>query len=147
MTRNVFCINGPNLNLLGQREPHIYGHETLTDIEQRLIKAATELNMGLSFHQSNSEGQIIDWLHEARNDADGVILNAAGYTHTSVAIHDALKAMTIPVIEVHLSNPYSRETFRHTNYVSPAVTGLIAGLGSLGYVLALNALSQLIPTN
>ena len=147
MTRNIVCINGPNLNLLGQREPEIYGYETLSDIEQKLHSLSSTLEMAVRFQQSNSEGQIVDWLHDARINAQGVILNAGAYTHTSIAIHDALKAMAIPVIEVHLSNPYARETFRHTNYITPAVTGSIAGLGSVGYELALNALNKLIPSN
>lgn len=147
MTRNIVCINGPNLNLLGQREPDIYGRETLADIEIRVRAECSLHDMELRFLQSNTEGQIVDWLQEARASASGVILNAAAYTHTSVAIHDALKAIPVPVIEVHLSNPYARETFRHTNYISPVVKGSIAGLGSVGYVLAVHALSQLIPKN
>ena len=147
MTRNISCINGPNLNLLGQREPHIYGHMTLKDIEI-LLRAEAEANgTTITMLQSNSEGQIVDWLQDARKSADGVILNAAAYTHTSVAIHDALKALDKPVIEVHLSNPASREAFRSVNFISPVVTGSIAGLGAAGYVLALKALTTLIPSS
>lgn len=147
MTIQIYCINGPNLNLLGKREPEIYGHQTLGDIEALLLNAAEPLKVAVSVLQSNSEGQIVDWLQEAREKADGVILNAAAYTHTSVAIHDALKTLNMPVIEVHISNPAARESFRQTNYVSPVVTGSIAGLGSLGYVLALQALANLILSN
>ena len=147
MTRRVYCINGPNLNLLGQREPEIYGDLTLSDIEAMLQDEASTSDIGVVMRQSNHEGQIIDWLQEARLDGDGVILNAAAFTHTSIALLDTLKTLDIPVIEVHLSNPAAREAFRSTNYISPAVTGSIAGLGAVGYVLALKALSQLIPTN
>ncbi|MAI92040.1 type II 3-dehydroquinate dehydratase [Ponticaulis sp.] len=145
MTRQISCINGPNLNLLGQREPEIYGRLTLGDIETLLNEEAAELDMSVKMLQSNSEGQIVDWLQDARTNASGVILNAAAYTHTSVAIHDALKALDVPVIEVHLSNPAARDDFRQTNFVSPVVTGSIAGLGAAGYVLALKALATLIP--
>ena len=146
MTRRIFCINGPNLNLLGQREPEIYGHQTLDDIGALLLKEAQVFDIGVEMLQSNHEGQIVDWLQQARTEASGVILNAAAYTHTSVAIHDALKALDIPVIEVHLSNPAARDAFRSVNYISPVVKGSIAGLGSVGYVLALKALAQLIPS-
>lgn len=145
MSRSVYCINGPNLNLLGQREPEIYGRETLSDIESKLQAAGASRGISVLMLQSNSEGQLVDWLQDARSKADGVILNAAAYTHTSVSIHDALKALDKPVIEVHLSNPAAREAFRHKNFVSPAVTGSIAGLGSVGYELALQALATLIP--
>lgn len=147
MTRKVYCINGPNLNLLGQREPEIYGSQTLQDIERLLANDADEMDMSVSMFQSNSEGQLVDWLQDARTRADGVILNAAAYTHTSVAIHDALKALDKPVIEVHLSNPAARDDFRQVNFVAPVVTGSIAGLGGFGYLLALQALANLIPSN
>lgn len=147
MTRLISCINGPTLNLLGEREPEIYGRLSLSDIGDLLDKEAAGLGFEVSMRQSNSEGQIVDWLHEARSNAAGVILNAAAYTHTSVAIHDALRAMSIPVIEVHLSNPASREGFRATNFVSSVVTGSIAGLGPTGYVLALKALGTMIPSS
>ncbi len=147
MTRQVFCINGPNLNLLGVREPEIYGRETLSDIEGLLAEAAAPLDISVRLLQSNSEGQLVDWIQEAREAANGVILNAAAYTHTSVALHDALKALDKPVIEVHLSNPAAREAFRGQNFISPVVHGTIAGLGSVGYVLALEALDRLIPKN
>ena len=147
MTRNIYCINGPNLNLLGQREPDIYGHLTLKDIENLLLEEASGCDLKIIMLQSNSEGQIVDWLQEARTESAGVILNAAAYTHTSVAIHDALKSLDKPVIEVHLSNPASREAFRSVNFISPVVTGSIAGLGAAGYELALKALKNLIPSS
>lgn len=147
MIRKIHCINGPNLNLLGTREPEIYGSMTLQDIENTLRSEADSHGIELTMLQSNSEGQIVDWLQNARTNADGVILNAAAYTHTSVAIHDALKTLTTPVIEVHLSNPSKREDFRQVNFISPAVAGSIAGLGSIGYVLALQALATMIPLN
>ena len=147
MTRLISCINGPTLNLLGDREPEIYGHLTLSDIGNLLNEEAGSQGFSVEMLQSNSEGQIVDWLHAARKDAAGVILNAAAYTHTSIAIHDALRTLSIPVIEVHLSTPAARESFRHTNFVSPVVTGSIAGLGSTGYVLAFKALAQLIPSS
>ena len=147
MTRLISCINGPTLNLLGDREPEIYGHMTLSDIGNFLNEEAGPLGFSVEMLQSNSEGQMVDWIQAARKNAAGVILNAAAYTHTSVAIHDALRTLSIPVIEVHLSNPAAREAFRHTNFVSPVVTGSIAGLGPTGYVLALKALAQLIPSS
>ena len=147
MTRLISCINGPTLNLLGDREPEIYGHMTLSDIGNLLNEEAGPLGFSVEMLQSNSEGQMVDWIQAARKNAAGMILNAAAYTHTSVAIHDALRTLSIPVIEVHLSNPAAREAFRHTNFVSPVVTGSIAGLGPTGYVLALKALAQLIPSS
>ena len=144
MTRKIYCINGPNLNLLGQREPEIYGHETLSDIEVLMAQKAKSFDMSISMFQSNSEGRIIDFLHQARIESDGVILNGGAYTHTSIAIHDALKAVEKPIIEVHLSNPAAREAFRSTNFIAPVVNGSIAGFGSLGYVLALEALNSII---
>ncbi|HBH91200.1 type II 3-dehydroquinate dehydratase [Ponticaulis sp.] len=147
MTRVISCINGPNLNLLGQREPEIYGRQTLQDIETMARDEATLHGFDLQMHQSNSEGAIVDLLQAARTEATGVILNAAAYTHTSVAIHDALKSLDLPVIEVHLSNPAAREEFRSTNFIGPVVTGSIAGLGAAGYVLAVKALATLIPSS
>lgn len=147
MTRHISCINGPTLNLLGEREPEIYGHLSLSDIGDLLNKEGAPQGFEVEMLQSNSEGQIVDWIHAARKKSQGVILNAAAYTHTSVAIHDALRALKIPVIEVHLSNPAARESFRHVNFVSPVVTGSIAGLGPTGYVLALKALAKMIPTS
>jgi len=143
MSKPIFVLNGPNLNLLGSREPEVYGHTTLADIEAETRAHAKARGLGLEFRQSNHEGQLVDWLQEARDAAAGVVLNAGAYTHTSVAIHDALKAVSVPVIEVHISNPYRREPFRHTSYVSPVVTGVICGVGAQGYVLAIDALAKL----
>jgi 3-dehydroquinate dehydratase-2 len=144
MTKPLFVLNGPNLNLLGSREPEVYGHTTLADIEAATRARAKALKLGVEFRQSNHEGELVDWLQEARTAASGVILNAGAYTHTSVAIHDALKALDVPVLEVHISNPYRREPFRHTSYVSPVATGVICGVGAQGYSLAVEALAALI---
>lgn len=143
MSKPIFVLNGPNLNLLGEREPLIYGHAKLADVEAGARARASRHGLTIEFRQSNHEGDLVDWLQEARGSAAGVVLNAGAYTHTSVAIHDALKAVTVPVIEVHLSNPYRREPFRHTSYVSPVVTGVICGVGAQGYVLAIDALAAL----
>ncbi|HEV2568862.1 type II 3-dehydroquinate dehydratase [Sphingomonas sp.] len=140
----IFILNGPNLNLLGLREPEIYGSDTLDDIAGACEDRARELGFDAEFRQSNHEGHLIDWLHEANADkAKAVILNPGGYTHTSVALHDAVKAITVPVIEVHLSNPHAREPFRHRSYVGKAAKGTIAGFGALGYLLALDAAAKL----
>ena len=140
----VYVLNGPNLNLLGLREPEVYGTDTLDDIAGRCEDRARELGFDLEFRQSNHEGHLIDWLHEANADgAKAVILNPGGYTHTSVALHDAVKAMSVPVIEVHLSNPHAREPFRHRSYVGKAARGTVAGFGALGYLLALDAAAKL----
>ncbi len=144
MAKPVFVLNGPNLNLLGSREPEIYGHTTLADIETQTRARAGQHGLSVEFRQTNHEGQLVDWLQEARTAAAGVILNAGAYTHTSVAMHDALKALDVPVIEVHISNPHRREPFRHTSYVSPAATGVICGVGAQGYALAVEALATLI---
>jgi 3-dehydroquinate dehydratase-2 len=136
----VFVLNGPNLNLLGLREPEIYGHDTLDDIAGQLEDRARELGLKIDMRQSNHEGHLIDWLHEAQaSGAKAVILNPGGYTHTSVALHDAVKSITTPVIEVHLSNPHARDSFRHRSYVGRAARGTIAGFGALSYRLALEA--------
>ena len=140
----VFVLNGPNLNLLGTREPEIYGSETLDDIAGSLEDRARELGLTVDVRQSNHEGHLIDWLHEANADgAKAVILNAGGLTHTSVALHDAIKAVAVPVIEVHLSNPQARESFRRRSLVAAAARGSIAGFGGLGYLLALDAAARL----
>ena len=138
----IHVLNGPNLNLLGVREPHIYGRETLADIEQRCVKAAGGAE--IVFRQTNHEGVLVDWIQEARESAHALVLNPAAYGHTSVALHDALKTLTIPVIELHLSNPAAREAFRHHSYVSSAATGVIAGFGANGYELAVQAALNLI---
>ncbi len=129
MADTVFVLNGPNLNLLGLREPDIYGHDTLDDIADRLEDRAKELGLAIDMRQSNHEGHLVDWLHEAQaSGAKAVLLNAGGFTHTSVAIHDAIKAVTTPVIEVHLSNPHAREAFRHQSFVGRAARGTISAV-------------------
>ncbi len=143
MTDIVYVLNGPNLNLLGMREPDIYGHDTLDDIAGALEDRARELGLAIDMRQSNHEGHLVDWLHEAQaHDARAVLLNAAAFTHTSVAIHDAIKAIRTPVIEVHLSNPHTREAFRHVSFVGRAAKGSIAGFGALSYQLALEAAAR-----
>jgi 3-dehydroquinate dehydratase-2 len=144
MSRLVYILNGPNLNLLGKRQPHIYGHETLADVEADCRRAATELKLEIEFHQSNREYEIIDWIHAARERAGGLVINPAAFTHTSVAILDALNACEFPVIEVHISNVHKREAFRHHSYVSLRADGVIAGLGTQGYRLALERVARLI---
>ena len=144
MAQTVFVLNGPNLNLLGLREPDIYGHDTLDDIAGQLQDRGNELDIEIDLRQSNHEGHLIDWLHEAQSrDAKAVILNPGGYTHSSIALHDAVKAIRTPVIEVHLSNPHAREDFRHISYVGRAARGTIAGFGALSYLLALEAAARL----
>jgi 3-dehydroquinate dehydratase II len=140
----VFVLNGPNLNLLGTREPEIYGAETLDDIAERLEEKAEALGLAIDMRQSNHEGHLIDWLHEAQEKrARAVLLNAGGFSHTSVALHDAVKAVNVPVIEVHLSNPQARESFRRRSLIASAAHGTIAGFGALGYELALDAAARL----
>lgn len=143
MPRLVYVLNGPNLNLLGKRQPHIYGHETLADVERDCRALATELGLTLRFHQSNREYEIIDWIHEARETARGLVINPAAFTHTSVAVLDALNTFDHPVIEVHISNVHKREEFRHKSFVSLRADGVIAGCGTLGYQLALRRIAQL----
>ena len=140
----IYVLNGPNLNLLGLREPEIYGSDTLDDIGERLEARAEALGVAIDMRQSNHEGHLIDWLHEANaRGAKAVLLNAGGFTHTSVALHDAIKSIPVPVIEVHLSNPHGRESFRHRSLVGRAAKGSIAGFGALGYELALDAAARL----
>ena len=142
--KTVLVLNGPNLNLLGLREPEIYGHDTLDDIAAMLEDRARELDLQVDLRQSNHEGHLIDWLHEAQAvGGRAVLLNAGGFTHTSVALHDAIKAVTTPVIEVHLSNPHRREGFRHVSLVGQAARGTIAGFGALSYLLALEAAARI----
>ncbi|GJE59579.1 type II 3-dehydroquinate dehydratase [Methylobacterium trifolii] len=143
MSDTVLILNGPNLNLLGRRQPHIYGHETLADVEARCRETAAELGLSVVFHQSNAEHQLIDWIHEYRVDAAGIVINPGAFTHTSVAILDALNACEVPVIECHISNVHKREAFRHHSYVSLAATAVMAGFGTHGYVLALRHVAQL----
>jgi 3-dehydroquinate dehydratase-2 len=140
----IYVLNGPNLNLLGTREPEVYGSETLDDIAAMLEDRARALGVALDIRQSNHEGHLIDWLHEAQaRGAKAAILNAGGFTHSSVAIHDAIRAIDLPVIEVHLSNPQARESFRRRSLVAAAARGTIAGFGALGYALALDAAARL----
>lgn len=140
----VYVLNGPNLNLLGLREPEIYGHDTLDDIAGMLEDQARVLGLSVDVRQSNHEGHLIDWLHEANaHNAKAVLLNAGGYTHTSIAIHDAIKAIKVPVIEVHLSDPHKREPFRHISYIGMAATACFAGHGAKSYTLALDAAAKL----
>ena len=143
-TPTILVLNGPNLNLLGLREPQIYGHETLSDIEETCLERAAELGLTVEFRQSNHEGQLVDWIHEARQMADGIILNAGAYSHSSIAILDALNAASVPTVEVHLSNIFRREEFRHNSYVSRAARGVICGFGGHGYELALAAMARLL---
>lgn len=140
----VYVLNGPNLNLLGQRQPEIYGRDTLADIEAACVRLAADLGLGVRFLQSNAEHVLIDWIHEARGTAAGIVINPAAYTHTSVAIRDALVACDLPVIEVHLSNVHAREPFRHHSYVSDIAKAVIAGCGPEGYGFALRRLATLI---
>jgi 3-dehydroquinate dehydratase-2 len=144
MAATIYILNGPNLNLLGKREPDIYGSETLADIDGRCRKRADALGLGVELRQSNIEGELVGWIQEARERAQGIIINAAAYTHTSVAIHDALKACGLPIVEVHLSNIYKREAFRHNSFVSPIANGVICGFGGQGYEFALDALAAIV---
>ncbi|HZB93102.1 MAG TPA: type II 3-dehydroquinate dehydratase [Stellaceae bacterium] len=140
----ILVLNGPNLNLLGVREPETYGRDTLADVEEACLERAAELDLAVDFRQSNHEGQLVDWIQEAREAADGIVLNPGAYTHTSIAILDALRAADLPVIEVHLSNIHRRESYRRRSYVSEAAQGIICGFGAHGYLLALEAMAQLI---
>ena len=139
MTKKILIINGPNLNMLGTRQPEIYGSETLADVEERLEAVAESIGIDVEFFQSNHEGEIVTRIQQARAGFAGLIINAGGYTHTSVAIHDAIRMVGIPVVEVHISNIYAREEFRHHSMISPVATGIIAGLGTKGYELALKS--------
>lgn len=144
MNLPVHVLNGPNLNLLGLREPEIYGSDTLADIEARLNARAQTSGRAVVLRQTNYEGELVEHIQQARTEACGVILNPAAYTHTSVAVHDALKMLAIPIIELHLTNPHAREVFRHKSFVSPIATGIIAGFGASGYELALDAMLGLV---
>jgi 3-dehydroquinate dehydratase-2 len=144
MNPKIMILNGPNLNLLGVRQPHIYGHDTLVDIEKRLKARARSHDLGIDMRQSNHEGELVTWIQEARTSCAGIIINPAAYTHTSVAILDALLACELPVIELHLSNPHKREEFRHRSFVTLAARGVIAGFGAHGYELALDAMAKLV---
>jgi 3-dehydroquinate dehydratase II len=143
MSKPIFVLNGPNLNLLGTREPEVYGRDTLDDVRDLCTDTGRELGVAVAFRQTNHEGELIDWVQEAREAACAVVLNPAGYGHTSVALHDALKALDLPLVEVHLSNPAARERFRHRSYVSPVAQGVVCGFGAFGYDLALRAAARL----
>jgi 3-dehydroquinate dehydratase-2 len=143
MSRLVYVLNGPNLNLLGKRQPHIYGSETLADVEDACRALGKELHLDIRFHQSNREYEIIDWIHEAREQAVGIVINPGAFTHTSVAILDALNAFDGTVIECHISNVHKRESFRHHSYMSLRADGVIAGFGTQGYLLSLRRVARL----
>ena len=147
MTNTIFLLNGPNLNLLGTREPEVYGFTTLDDIRLSTEKRAQSLGFAIDFRQSNAEGQLVDWVQEAGTDASGLIINPGAYTHTSIAILDALLAVNIPSIELHLSNVFRREEFRSHSYISKGVVGIISGFGAKGYELAVDAMADIIDTN
>lgn len=144
MNKTIFVLNGPNLNLLGVRQPHIYGYDTLDDVKKGCAEIAREFGLDVRLEQSNWEGQIIDWIHDARTTACGIIINPGAFTHTSVAIRDALATCEMPLFEVHISNVHAREAFRHHSYVSDIATGVIAGFGVEGYMLATRRLSGLV---
>lgn len=144
MTATITILNGPNLNLLGTREPEIYGATTLADIQALCENAASAHALKVDFKQTNHEGELVEWVQQAGEKSRGLIINAGAYTHTSVALHDALKTVRVPIIEVHLSNIYQREPFRHHSYVSPLAKGIICGLGPKGYTLAIEALAELL---
>ena len=147
MAKTVFVLNGPNLNLLGTREPAVYGAQTLTDVQQLCEQTAARHGLTLRFHQSNHEGQLIDWIHEAgqlhaRGELAGLIFNAGAYTHTSIALMDAVKGTGVPLLELHISNVHAREAFRHHSYLSPVARAVICGLGVAGYCIAIDAVAQ-----
>ena len=144
MATTIFILNGPNLNLLGKREPNLYGSTTLAEVEAACVARGKNLGLRVDFRQTNIEGVLVDWIQEAADEAAGIVINPGAYTHTSVALHDAIRGTGLPVIEVHLSNIFAREPFRHHSYVSPVAKGVICGLGALGYTLALEALQPLI---
>lgn len=144
MSAAIYVLNGPNLNRLGTREPSTYGTATLADIERLCRDVGEDLDLDIEFRQTNHEGVLVDWIQEAGDIAQGLVINPAAYTHTSVALHDAIRAVQIPTVEVHLSNVHAREAFRHRSYVSPVALGVICGFGPTGYRLALEALSTVI---
>ena len=141
MPNPVFILNGPNLNMLGKREPSVYGAATLADIEALCRHEADRLGLAVDFRQTNHEGTLVDWIQEAGEAASGIVLNPGAYTHTSIALQDAIRSIAVPVVEVHLSNIFAREAFRHHSYVSPVASGVLCGFGATGYGLALAALA------
>ena len=144
MKNKIVVINGPNLNLLGEREKSKYGNTTLDKLKKECVDYATKNDLNINFYQSNIEGEIVEKIQEARNDMDGLIINAGGYTHTSVAIHDALKILKIPIIELHISNIYNREEFRHKSLISKVAKGIICGFGAEGYIMSLKAMKKIL---
>lgn len=144
MTPTILILNGPNLNLLGSRQPEIYGHESLADIEAACRRHAHSLGLAVDFRQSNHEGELVDWIQQARGRSAGIIINPAAYSHTSIALLDALLAVELPAVEVHLSNIHQRDAFRRHSYVSQVARGVICGFGSHGYILALDAIKHLV---
>jgi 3-dehydroquinate dehydratase-2 len=142
MAKRVLVLNGPNLNMLGTREPATYGSQTLADIEAMAVDEGARLGLEVTCRQSNLEGELVTWIQQALGQQDAIVINPGAYSHTSIAIHDAFRAVNLPVIEVHLSNIYTREPFRHHSYVSPVALGVICGLGATGYKLALHALAE-----
>lgn len=142
MSAKVLILNGPNLNMLGKRQPEIYGAQTLDDVTALCEKKASELGITVDCRQSNHEGELVDWIQEARENHDAIVINAGAFTHTSIALHDALLSAELPVMEVHISNIYKREEFRHTSYISPVAQGVLCGFGILGYGFALEAIAS-----
>ncbi|MBO6503490.1 MAG: type II 3-dehydroquinate dehydratase [Kordiimonadaceae bacterium] len=147
MTKKIAVLNGPNLNLLGSREPDTYGSTTLDEIQQMVVDQSNKYQIDVDFRQTNIEGELVDWIQETGSSCDGIILNAAAYTHTSIAIHDAVAAIGAPVIEVHLSNVFAREEYRHHSYISDVAVGVICGFGANGYVLAVDAIASMLRAN
>jgi 3-dehydroquinate dehydratase-2 len=144
MSQIILVLNGPNLNMLGLREPAVYGHETLADVEAMAMQSGQELGFAVEYKQTNHEGQMIDWIHQARQRVAGIVINPGAWTHTSIAIHDALIACEVPVLEVHISNVHRREEFRHHSFVSKVAVGVIAGFGTHGYKLAIAHFAKLL---
>ncbi len=140
MTISILILNGPNLNLLGTRQPEVYGHTTLADVETMCAEKAETLGIKIDFRQSNHEGTLVDWIHEAKGKHDGIVINAGAYTHTSIALMDAIASVELPVAEVHISNIHQRESFRHLSYISKVAVGMICGFGPYGYLMGIDAL-------
>ncbi|MGZ9034296.1 MAG: type II 3-dehydroquinate dehydratase [Rhodospirillales bacterium] len=140
MSKSILVLNGPNLNLLGTRQPEVYGSTTLADVEAMCADKAKALGIEIDFRQSNHEGTLVDWIHEAKGKHDGIVINAGAYTHTSIALHDAIASVELPVAEVHISNIHKREEFRHLSYISKVSVGMICGFGTYGYLMGIDAL-------